>query len=59
MLAPSSEHLLAVQRQHHVLHHCLQAYPEMGDKTRETWHNDNNLFGKAGDDMEKVALFSP
>ena len=48
-----------MQRQYHALHHCLQAYSEMGDKTRETWHNDNNLFGKAGDDMEKVALFSP
>lgn len=42
-----------------MLLYCLQAYPEMGDKTRETWHIDNNLFGKAGDDMEKVALFSP
>lgn len=36
-----------------------QVYPEMGAKTRRTWHTDNNLFGKPGDDMEKIALFSP
>ncbi len=35
---------------------CTQ---RMGAKTRETWHTDNSLFGKAGDDMEKIALFSP
>ncbi len=38
---------------------AVQVYPENGAKTRETWHTDNSLFGKAGDDMEKIALFSP
>jgi len=37
----------------------MQVYPEKGAKTRETWHNESNLKGKAGDDMEKIALFSP
>ena len=34
-----------------------RVYPEMGTKDRGTWHTDNSLFGKAGDDMEKIALF--
>ena len=59
VLISYSKRLQEVQRQNFVLQHCLQVYPEMGEKTRRTWHTDNNLFGKAGDDMEKVALFSP
>ena len=38
---------------------AAQVYPEVGPKARRTWHTDNSLFGKAGDDMEKIALFSP
>ncbi|CAL5227733.1 g10748 [Coccomyxa viridis] len=62
--APEEHHVMAKYKQSYLRLPTdykgidVEVYPENGAKTRETWHTDNSLFGKAGDDMEKIALFS-